>query len=376
MLGSPAPGQRRAGSGAESHEVPSAPGEVPRSRRHRNRRWLAAVVRATVLQGAGAFVLVSAMLLAMNELFRAPTAAPAPPAGSQPSAAAPAAPAPVNNVLPLLGADEPIFGQFVNYLGVGSDRESAVGHAANRDFDFVVYDLEHTPFDIPRLTEYLQWLLDRRAIAEAGLTATKTVFVRMPVNARETNEWVTKNVLDTGVHGLVFPHTETVEQVLHAVKTMRYPQAPGVADLEPAGIRGSSPAIAARYWGLSGGEYRQRADIWRLDPAGSLIPIFIIENRTGVENVRAIARALSESNIGAILWAGSGDMSVSYAGDQAAVTAGLDTVIDAAREFGLPAGINGTANLAERYEQGVRMFVSIGVGSRPPSDEERAAVGR
>ena len=283
---------------------------------------------------------------------------------------------PVNNVLPLLDADKPIFGQFVNYLGIGSDRESAVGHAADRAFDFVVYDLEHTPFDIPRLTEYLQWLLDRRTIAQEGLTATKTVFVRMPVNSREMNEWVAKNVLDTGVHGLVFPHTETVEQVLHAVKTMRYPQAPGVADLEPAGIRGSSPAIAARYWGLSGGEYRQRADIWRLDPAGSLIPIFIIENRTGVENVRAIARALSESNIGAILWAGSGDMSVSYAGDQAAVTAGLDTVIDAAREFGLPAGINGTANLAERYEQGVRMFVSIGVGSRPPSDEERAAVGR
>ena len=282
----------------------------------------------------------------------------------------------VNNVLPLLDADKPIFGQFVNYLGIGSDRESAVGHAADRAFDFVVYDLEHTPFDIPRLAEYLQWLLDRRAIAEEGLTATKTVFVRMPINSREMNEWVAKNVLDTGVHGLVFPHTETVEQVLHAVQSMRYPQAPGVADLEPAGIRGSSPAIAARYWGLSGSEYRRRADIWRLDPAGSLIPIFIIENRTGVENVRAIARALSERNVGAILWAGSGDMSVSYAGDQAALAAGLDTVIDAAREFGLPAGINGTANLTERYAQGVRMFVSIGVGSRPPSDEERAAVGR
>ena len=285
-------------------------------------------------------------------------------------------PVPVNNVLPLLDADKPIFGQFVNYLGIGSDRESAVGHAADRSFDFVVYDLEHTPFDIPRLTEYLQWLLDRRTIAEEGLTAAKTVFVRMPVNSREMNEWVAKNVLDTGVHGLVFPHTETVEQVLHAVRTMRYPQAPGVTDLEPVGIRGSSPAIAARYWGLSGGEYRQRADIWRLDPAGSLIPIFIIENRTGVENVRAIARALSERNIGAILWAGAGDMSVSYAGDQAALAAGLDTVVDAAREFGLPAGINGIANLAQRFEQGVRMFVSIGVGSRAPSDEERATVGR
>ncbi|MCY3841949.1 MAG: aldolase/citrate lyase family protein [Acidobacteria bacterium] len=355
--------------------MPTPPGEVPGSRREENRKWLAAEVRAAVLQGAGAFVLVSALLLAMNEFSRAPAAAPASP-GSQSSPVTSASRAPVNNVLPLLEADKPIFGQFVNYLGVGSDRESAVGHAANRDFDFVVYDLEHTPFDIPRLTEYLQWLLDRRAIADAGLTATKTVFVRMPVNARETNEWVTKNVLDTGVHGLVYPHTETVEQVLHAIRSMRYPQAPGVADAEPAGIRGSSPAIAARYWGLTSREYQQRADIWRLDPQGSLIPIFIIENRTGVENARAIAQALAERNIGAILWAGSGDMSVSYAGDQAAVAAGLDRVIDAGREFGLPVGINGTVDLEERYAQGVRMFVSIGVGGRPPTPEQREAVGR
>ncbi len=296
--------------------------------------------------------------------------------GALPTPTALAQPVPVNNVLPLLDADKPIFGQFVNYLGVGSDRESAVGHAANRAFDFVVYDLEHTPFDVPRLTEYLQWLLDRRTIAQEGLTATKSVFVRMPVNARETNEWVVKNVLDTGVHGLVFPHTETVDQVLHAVRAMRYPQAPGVADFEPVGIRGSSPAIAARYWGLSSREYQQRADIWRLDPAGSLIPIFIIENQLGVENAHAIARALSERSIGAILWAGSGDMSVSYAGDQAAVAAGLNTVIDAGREFGLPVGINGTTNLVSRYEQGVRMFVSIGAGSQPPAAEDRSAVGR
>ena len=344
----------------------------------------AASARAGTVHAAGAVVVVGAALRALGALvvagtgllvlqgvvFRTPAAAQAPPFAAQ------VPPPPVNNVLPLLEADKPIFGQFVNYLGVGSDRESAVGHAANRAFDFVVYDLEHTPFDIPRLTEYLQWLLDRRAIAEAGLTATKTVFVRMPVNARETNEWVTKNVLDTGVHGLVFPHTETVEQVLHVIRTMRYPQAPGVADAEPAGIRGASPAIAARYWGLTSRDYQQRADIWRLDPQGSLIPIFIIENRTGVENARAIAQALAERNIGAILWAGSGDMSVSYAGDQEAVAAGLDRVIDAGREFGLPVGINGTVNLAERYEQGVRMFVSIGVGGRPPTPEQRRSVGR
>ena len=92
--------------------------------------------------------------------------------------------------------------------------------------------------------------------------------------------------------------------------------------------------------------------------------------------MRAIAQTLSERNIGAILWAGSGDMSVSYAGDQAAVAAAPDTVIASAREFGLPAGLNGNTDLVSRVEQGVRMFVSIGVGSQPPSQEDRRAVGR
>ena len=88
--------------------------------------------------------------------------------GVLPAPAALAQPVPVNNVLPLLDADKPIFGQFVNYLDVGSDRESTVGHAANRAFDFVVYDLEHTPFDVSRLTEYLQWLLDAGPLPRKG----------------------------------------------------------------------------------------------------------------------------------------------------------------------------------------------------------------
>jgi 4-hydroxy-2-oxoheptanedioate aldolase len=283
---------------------------------------------------------------------------------------------PVHPVVPLLDDDKPIFGQFVNYIGVGSDRESAVAQSRESGFDYVVYDLEHTPFDIPRLAEYMQWLLDRRAIAESGLTATKTVFVRMPMNLREGNEWLIKAVLDTGVHGLAFPHTETVEQVVHAVRAMRYPQVPGSADFEPDGIRGFSPAVAARYWGLDTREYQRRADIWRLDPNGSLVPIFIIENKVGVENVREIARTLRDLGVGAVLWAGSGDMRISYAGDVEGFQAGMEAVFAAGREFGFPVGVNGTDRVAELVPQGVRMYTAIGAGSEPPPEDVRRAVGR
>lgn len=282
----------------------------------------------------------------------------------------------LNNIVPLLNQDKPIFGLFVNYVGVGSDQESAVGHSRDPNYDYYVYDIEHSALDISRLGQYLQWLIDRQSVAQNGIAATKSVFVRMTPNAREMNEWLIKNVLDTGVHGLVFPHTETVDQVILAIRAMRYPQKPGVADFEPEGIRGSSPGIAARYWGVSGQEYQQRSDIWRLDPQGNLIPIFIIENQLGVQNVRAIAKALKDRNIGAILWAGRGDMSVSYAGDQDAVAKGLDAVIAAGREFGFPVGLNMPEDVVKRTAQGARMFTTIGNTGKPVSAEARKAVGR
>jgi 4-hydroxy-2-oxoheptanedioate aldolase len=33
--------------------------------------------------------------------------------------------------------------------------------------------------------------------------------VRIPPNARERNQWVIKQALDTGVYGLVLPHLST-----------------------------------------------------------------------------------------------------------------------------------------------------------------------
>ena len=71
--------------------------------------------------------------------------------------------------------------------------------------------------------------------------------------------------------------------------------------------------------------------------------------------------------------AGSGDLTASCIGDRAAVA---DAIIAAAREFGLPAAINGHANLLDRVQQGVRMFVSIGAGSCAPEEDLRRAAGR
>jgi 4-hydroxy-2-oxoheptanedioate aldolase len=277
----------------------------------------------------------------------------------------------MNSLVSLLDEDKVAFGLTVN------SRVDPVTISANSNIDFVFYDMEHQPFDVAELRNWMQWLLDPGAIAKAGdVKAAKTVIVRIPAYGREleSNTWMVKQVLDAGVHGIIFPTIETPEQAFTAIRAMRYPQKPGTSNFEPDGIRGTAPNMAARYWGLSVPDYIERADIWRRGaPNGNLIPWFLIENKLGVANVREIARQLKAKNIGAVLFAGSetgGDMVVSHGGDVQAVAKAIDTILAAGKEFGLPVAMVGTTNVKQRVAQGARLFTG---GATPAIRKE---VGR
>lgn len=297
-------------------------------------------------------------------------------------AQAPPPPPRSNPVIQLLEQGKPAFSIWANYIGVGKDYHAAVTLQNNRNYDFILYDLEHDPFDIEGLSQFLRALLDPAAIAKNGISVVKPVIVRIPPNGREIrqNQWMVKQVLDTGVAGLMFPHVETPEQAIDAIKAVRYPQPATAPHVVPEGLRGASSAIAARYWGMSSREYERRADVWGLSPEADMLIILIIENKLGVDNVREIARTIKDARARVILWAGAGDMSLSYGHDAAQTQAGLDKVIAAGREFGLPVGINGTRDFQKRYEQGVRVFFDIGpaYAATGPSltPEQRKAVGR
>jgi 4-hydroxy-2-oxoheptanedioate aldolase len=288
----------------------------------------------------------------------------------------------LNPVIRLLEQNKPAFSIWANYIGVGRDYHAAVTLQNNRNYDFILYDLEHDPLDVEGLSQFLRALLDPGQIARDGVSVTKPVIVRIPPNGREIhqNQWMVKQILDTGVAGLMFPHIETAEQAINAIRAVRYPQPANAPHVLPEGLRGASAAIAARYWGMSGRDYERRADVWGLHPEAELLIILIIENKLGVENVREIARTLKAANIRAVLWAGAGDMSLSYGRDQALTSAGLDAVIAAGNEFSLPVGINGTTDFRRRYDQGVRVFFDIGpaYAATGPSltAEERKAAGR
>ncbi|WP_223693529.1 aldolase/citrate lyase family protein [Leifsonia poae] len=287
----------------------------------------------------------------------------------------------------LLEEDKPTFALWVNYYGVGADYQTAAAAQANKNYDFLLYDLEHQPYDLGQLRRFLWDLIDPAEVAAVGRGAIKPVIARLPSNGREPNEWVVKQVLDTGVAGIMMPHIETAEEALSVVAAARYPQKPAAPDFLPEGHRGFSPAVPQRYWGFGPMEiddFLDAADVWGLDPAGELVLVFIIESRLGVENIREIARALSDANVKAILWAGGGDLSLSYGesfmlDNSPNTIAGIEAILAAGKEFGLPVGMNHTLQAETDYAKGARAFFSIGpssLGGAPTTPEVRAALGR
>src|ERR1700730_6138286 len=111
---------------------------------------------------------------------------------------------------------------FVTFSPADVGTAQAIGEAA---YDAVVFEMEHGPYDIRTLRDCLQYLLSRRQIVErASLAPAVTPFVRIPPNGGEHNQWIAKQVLDSGVYGVVWPHVSTVEDARNAVAACRYPR--------------------------------------------------------------------------------------------------------------------------------------------------------
>jgi 4-hydroxy-2-oxoheptanedioate aldolase len=192
------------------------------------------------------------------------------------------------------------FGTFAS-----ADMESALW-VTGAPYDGVVYEMEHRPWDPARLRDTMQYMLNRKAIAEAGTVASGvTPIVRIPANGGEMNQFLAKQALDVGVFGVVWPHVSNADQAYNAVAACRYPRPKTAPRQEPIGIRGDSPGTAARFWGIGTKEYYKKADVWPLDPEGEVLVILMIEDVAGMENLEEI---LKVPGVGAIL-IGEGDLS-------------------------------------------------------------------
>src|SRR3989442_4992359 len=176
---------------------------------------------------------------------------------------------------------------------------------ARAPVDFIYADMEHNPLDFPALHLFLMGMTDKAMVLKKGnLQPNVALFARFPPEA-DQSQWVVKQALDIGLHGVIFNGVDTREQALAAVKSMRYPQLRGSKYFEPAGKRGAAPGLATWIWGLTTEEYERHADLWPLNPEGDLLAIAMIESVEGMKNLDAI---LSTPGIGAVFIGNANDL--------------------------------------------------------------------
>ncbi|MBL4581264.1 MAG: aldolase [Gammaproteobacteria bacterium] len=281
----------------------------------------------------------------------------------------------LNKAIALLENDEPAFGLLSFDYSLNNARS-----LSRSGLDFIIIDMEHAPFDVERIREFLLGMTDKRAILEKGSLQPNVVpFVRIPASGGEDVLSQVKQALDVGAFGIMFPSVNNADQAEMAIRASRYPQLNGADDYEPRGLRGRNPSNAVWYWGIR--DYTAKADLWPLDPSGELLAIIQIETPEGVANIEEI---ISVPGTG-VIFIGPSDLSAAmgYANSAAPeVEAAIQTVLSSCLAHDVPCAITTNSRTVEtRLAQGFR-FVTVGLdgglstGTQDALNRGRNASGR
>lgn len=276
----------------------------------------------------------------------------------------------INRFIELMENGKNAFGAFSTNVSLRD------GAAIQRSgLDFVILDLEHSPYDITKLENYLAGMTSKADVLKNGLQLQTTPVIRLPANGREQLQFVIKQVLDLGTMGILIPHVDSAEDALAMVQASRFGQLQGSPDFKPEGKRGVGYGWAARQWGLSGGDYARRADLWPLDPEGELMLWVMIETVDAVKNARAIAQTPGVTG----LFVGPGDLAYSMGvplGDPAVETE-IDKVLEATKDLDILLGtVSSKSDVEKRLEQGFRFLTVGSIGGLPAGTQEAMRMGR
>jgi len=161
--------------------------------------------------------------------------------------------------------------------------------------------------------------------------------------------------LNLGVSGVVFVGVESPDEVKAGLAAMRFKS--------KGGTRSENVGSAAAYWGMSEKEYKEKADVWPLNPKGELVNFTIVESKAGLARVREIAAV---KGIG-VLFPGAGtlrgvftttDANGQRVFDAQGWEAAIQQVLAACKEFNVACGYPATAtDIETRMQQGFSVFV-------------------
>src|SRR5215510_8760592 len=148
---------------------------------------------------------------------------------------------------------------------------------ADAGFDWILFDSEHSPNEIPGLLSQLQ----------AAARGTAAAIVRPAWN----DAVLIKRVLDIGAQSILVPYVQNAEEAGRAVAAVRYP---------PAGIRGvAAAARASRYGRVK--DYLKTAD-------REFCLLVQVETRTALDALEAIAAVDGVDGV----FIGPSDLSASF----------------------------------------------------------------
>jgi 4-hydroxy-2-oxoheptanedioate aldolase len=200
---------------------------------------------------------------------------------------------------------------------------------AHAGWDSLTIDMQHGPVDYGSLVPMLQ-----------AISTTETVpVVRVPWN----DPGLIMRVLDAGCYAVICPMIDTREEAEAFVGACRFP---------PEGYRSNGPYRATLYGGQ---DYTDHAN-------ETVVTMAMIETQQALENLEQI---LAVEGLDAV-FVGPSDLSQSLGhgpgtdrGEPEVVEA-IDTVLAAAREHGLVAGIfTGSPEYASRMAEKGFQFVTI-----------------
>ncbi|HKA71318.1 MAG TPA: aldolase/citrate lyase family protein [Xanthobacteraceae bacterium] len=201
---------------------------------------------------------------------------------------------------------------------------------ADAGFDWILFDSEHSPNEIPGLLSQLQ----------AAARGTAAAIVRPAWN----DAVLIKRVLDIGAQSILVPYVQNAEEAGRAVAAVRYP---------PAGIRGvAAAARASRYGRVK--DYLKTAD-------REICLLVQVETRTALDALEAIAAVDGVDGV----FIGPSDLSASFGHignpQHPEVQAALEQAARRLKAAGKPAGIlTLSEEEARRYIGWGYCFVAVG----------------
>jgi 2-keto-3-deoxy-L-rhamnonate aldolase RhmA len=300
----------------------------------------------------------------------------------------------LNPVIQVLAQKKPVFGLYAPRNGRGGRGAPAPAAdapppktpallaqdaIANTTTDYIFDGSMEGDFDrgYAGFTEFV------KGMAEAGPTEkTPTLRLHHPLIVKTheiapdpalARERIGKQ-LNLGVSGIVFVGVESADEVKTGLAAMRFKS--------KGGTRSDDVGTAPAYWGMTEAQYKDKADLWPLNPNGELVNWTIVESKEGLKHVREIAAVKGIS----VLFPGAGTLRGVFTdttGGQRKFDAdgwegAIQQVLAACKEFNVPCGYPATATDIEiRMKQGFSVFViNWGEPGFKAVDIGRAAGGR